>query len=130
MPLDAGEVNARGLAKPVDAEVGGNGEQPAGVVQAGLTPHQTVTFESVDQAGEPAAREQDAVGEFGHAQPTQRRLGQLHQHVVRRERQLVGSGQLAFECAQQLSVRPQERTPHRKRFGGGSYRWCRCFLID
>ncbi len=48
----------------------------------------SVTLEPVDHPGQAAARQEDPVREVGHAQPMVGRLGELHQHVVGRDRQI------------------------------------------
>ena len=76
---------------------GEHGEQPAGIAVARLPAHQTLPLEPVDEPGQSAAGQQHPLGQLRHPQPALRRLDELDQHVVRRQRQPLLREQVGLE---------------------------------
>ncbi len=80
--LDAAKVGRGGRSQALESDLGQDRLGAPGVARAGEPVHEPVLDEAVDEPGDPAPREQDAVGEAAHPQPPLGRLGELEERRV------------------------------------------------
>jgi hypothetical protein len=108
---DAVEVGLTGTVEELSSRGGDGCQEAPGVVGTALAAQQPVALQPVDQAREPAAAEQHAVGQLRHAQLTTRGVGEEQQHLVGGQRQVVLAQQLGVERASQARMNPKQAAP-------------------
>ena len=99
------------------AGVGEVGVHHPAVGRRGLALDETVADEPVEPAGEPARRQAQGLGEVAHPHPSLGCLGQVDEHLVVAEGELV-RGEIALECVHQRAERGDEVAPRRHLRGG------------
>src|SRR3954447_26623493 len=97
VPAHALEVGAARGGELVATARRQNREGAARVALARLALEQAVALEAVDEAGQPAARQQHARREIVHAQLSVGRVGEVHQHLVGGDREPVLGLELGVE---------------------------------
>lgn len=82
----------------------------------GVPRHQAVALQPVNQAGEPAAGQQDPHGQVVHPQPVLRCLAKLLQHIERSQREIVGGEQSVLQPPHEHHLHPLQAPPYREIF--------------
>ena len=110
-PAHARDVSGPGgfeAALALDRE---DGEGPASVMGARAALEQAVPREAVDEPGQPAAAQQDRVGQVAHPHALMGSVLEAGQHLVGGEREPVGRFELGVELADQGGVGAKKATP-------------------
>ena len=111
MTADAVEVVGASGVDLLAPGPGENGVVAAAVVAAAPTLDQSLALEPIDEAGDPAAAEQQAIGELAHSQSHAVGVDEVDQDFVGGERQPVDALELVVEARDQLAVRFEQPAP-------------------
>ena len=111
---------ARRGAQPGEPRVGEPGGHSAPVVLHRAAGHEPTLLQPIDQPRDTRPGQQHGIGELGHPQPPVGRLGQLHQHVVGGEGELLLGEQLDLQHPHDGRVGTQEGPPGRQLLAGGA----------
>ena len=107
----APQVRGRGASQAAAAGIGQRRPLAPAVVLAAHALHQSVRHETVDEARDAGAGQEEPIGQLAHAQPAVRSGGELHEHVVVGEGEVLVGLELPLELAHDARMRPQERAP-------------------
>ena len=110
-PPDAVDVRHARRLERVEARLRQDCVDAASVVYAVVPLDEPVAFKPVDEAGDAAAREQQAVGQLGHPQAVPRRPDELVQHLERGQREPALGAEILVEPADDRRVGLDETAP-------------------
>ncbi len=114
MPAHAVEMVGPGGDEDLAAGGRDPREEAAGVLLAALADDEVAALEPVDEPGQPAAAEQQPLGELAHPQASVLGLGEVEQHLVGGERQVVRPLELLVEVGDDLAMGAKEAPPGRE----------------
>jgi hypothetical protein len=111
VPSDAVEMGPGRLPQSLSALSGQPGPHDPGVPIVSTPVHQSPIDKAIHGSGQPAGRQHDPLGQFGHVQRSLRGPGQPKQDVVRGHGEAVLGPKLHIEGSGHLLMRMQEGLP-------------------